>query len=407
MRPLLAPRIERFLERSTEGPNGRSVLGARAFEATLRGDPRDDVTALAEEALDDVALRAEETADAGVGSCLLGVLILCDRFAAARRHPRRRPGRRGRARLAARARPGSPSPCPCHVVRGDCDDEARAGLDALCGRGDLVEPALAGSLVEARLDRGDPEAARAVDGPPATGSTVFRDALALSLARLRMARGDVAGGLDDLLRTGRRLDAWGAANPSLAAWRSTAGALLVRRGEPRRGRELVEEELVRAWRFGAPRALGIALGAAGRVQEGPGAPARAVDCLEGSGADLELARALAALGTALRRADRPAQARDPLRRALDGADCCGAAALAERAHRQLMEAGERPRRRALTGAGALTPSERRIARLAAGGNTNRVIAETLVVTTKTVEAHLSSTFRKLDVSGREELEGRL
>jgi DNA-binding NarL/FixJ family response regulator len=51
----------------------------------------------------------------------------------------------------------------------------------------------------------------------------------------------------------------------------------------------------------------------------------------------------------------------------------------------------------------LTASERRVADLAAAGQTNRDIAQTLYVTPKTVEVHLSSAYRKLDIGSRREL----
>jgi DNA-binding NarL/FixJ family response regulator len=55
----------------------------------------------------------------------------------------------------------------------------------------------------------------------------------------------------------------------------------------------------------------------------------------------------------------------------------------------------------------LTASERRVADLAAGGQTNRDIAQTLYVTPKTVEVHLSNTYRKLGIASRRELAGAL
>jgi DNA-binding NarL/FixJ family response regulator len=51
----------------------------------------------------------------------------------------------------------------------------------------------------------------------------------------------------------------------------------------------------------------------------------------------------------------------------------------------------------------LTASERRVADLAGGGQTNRDIAQTLYVTPKTVEVHLSNTYRKLGIASRREL----
>src|SRR4029453_14400545 len=62
--------------------------------------------------------------------------------------------------------------------------------------------------------------------------------------------------------------------------------------------------------------------------------------------------------------------------------------------------GARPRREWRTGVEALTPSELRVARLAAAGRTNREIAQELYVTLKTVEGHLSRAYTKLGIAGR-------
>ena len=80
----------------------------------------------------------------------------------------------------------------------------------------------------------------------------------------------------------------------------------------------------------------------------------------------------------------------------------------ERARTELSHAtGARPRTTARSGVGALTPSERRVAAMAAEGMSNRDIAEALYVTPKTVEIHLSSAYRKLGVRSRRELPGAL
>jgi DNA-binding CsgD family transcriptional regulator len=57
----------------------------------------------------------------------------------------------------------------------------------------------------------------------------------------------------------------------------------------------------------------------------------------------------------------------------------------------------------LTGVDSLTPSERRVAEMAADNMTNKDIAQALFVTPKTVEVHLSSVYRKLQISSRGQL----
>jgi DNA-binding CsgD family transcriptional regulator len=60
----------------------------------------------------------------------------------------------------------------------------------------------------------------------------------------------------------------------------------------------------------------------------------------------------------------------------------------------------------LFGVDSLTASERRVAKLAIDGRSNREIAQTLFVTQKTVETHLSHIFSKLDISSRQQLAGK-
>ncbi|MEO2105509.1 MAG: helix-turn-helix transcriptional regulator, partial [Actinomycetota bacterium] len=96
-------------------------------------------------------------------------------------------------------------------------------------------------------------------------------------------------------------------------------------------------------------------------------------------------------------------ARTPLRQALDLAHRCGATGLESRAREELLAAGARPRRAALSGVEALTPTELRVARLAAEGRTNREIAQELYVSMRTVGTHLGNAYRKLDIDGRDSL----
>ena len=107
--------------------------------------------------------------------------------------------------------------------------------------------------------------------------------------------------------------------------------------------------------------------------------------------------ALVDLGAATRRANQRTAARHPLRKGVELAERGGATALARRANEELGATRARPRRVMLSGVEALTPSERRVAELAAGGLTTRQMAHSLFVTPKTVEYHLRHVYRKLDI----------
>ena len=185
-----------------------------------------------------------------------------------------------------------------------------------------------------------------------------------------------------------------------------AALILSAVGEIDEAEALIDEELARCRRFGASRPLGIALRAAGAVHQGAAGLRdlqEAVDVLEGSPARLEYAGALFDLGAGLRRSGRRADARPPLTAAVALAVRCGATSLASAAHDELVAAGARPRRDPLHHRTALTASELRVARLARDGLTNREIAQALFVTEKTIEVHLTSSYRKLGIGSRSQL----
>ena len=197
------------------------------------------------------------------------------------------------------------------------------------------------------------------------------------------------------------------ANPAYARWRTCKAQAFDRLERRDEAIAFAEEELELARAWGAPGPVGTTLRILGtlRREDGLDDLRAAVEVLEGSAARLELAKALAALGSALRRFKAPSEAREPLRRALELASACAATGLVEHVRGELHATGARPRRDAASGPEALTPSERRVADLAAGGDTNRDIAQVLFVTPKTVEVHLSNAYRKLGIRSRRELEG--
>jgi DNA-binding CsgD family transcriptional regulator len=153
----------------------------------------------------------------------------------------------------------------------------------------------------------------------------------------------------------------------------------------------------------AKRAAGIAAGG----NQGELLLREAVEAFERADARLGRACTLADLGSMLRRRNRRSQARELLREALDGAYRAGAVRLAHRAETELRATGARPRRVVLTGLDSLTASERRIAELASQDLTNREIAQLLFITDRTVEGHLTSVFRKLQLESRTELTAAL
>jgi DNA-binding CsgD family transcriptional regulator len=229
-------------------------------------------------------------------------------------------------------------------------------------------------------------------------------------ARVRLARGDHSGALADMLAAGERYALAGIVNPAAAPWRSGSALLHAALGDPVAAGRLAAEELTLAGRWGAPRPLGVALRAAGQLARGQRRMDllhRSVEALRGAEAPLDLARSLIAFGAARHRAGDTGAARAVLREAVGIADDCGATVLLRRAHCQLTATGARPRRLHRHGVAALTRSELRVAELAALGHTNREIAATLFVTARTVETHLTSTYRKLGLSKRAELAGQL
>jgi DNA-binding CsgD family transcriptional regulator len=222
--------------------------------------------------------------------------------------------------------------------------------------------------------------------------------------RTRVELGENEKGLADLLEVDRRTASarvytWG-------DWVPAATLALTRLGRFEQARQLADRELQEAAAFGAPRRHGIALATAGRLasgQDGIALLEQAAEMLHRCGARLEHARARLDLGVRLRRGGEVEAARAPLADALETADACGGWAVAERALAELIATGARPRRASRTGPRSLTPAELRVATLAAEGLSNRQIAQTLFLSTKTVEGQLSHAYAKMKIGSRAEL----
>jgi DNA-binding NarL/FixJ family response regulator len=242
-------------------------------------------------------------------------------------------------------------------------------------------------------------------GDPPTGA-LGAPLLLQSRARVRLAQYRPEDALTDLLDAAARWEELGVRHPVFASWRIEATEALTRLGDRATALRLASEQLELAERVGTPGPRGAALRAvarAGTETERLSLLAQAVDLLANSPARLEYPRALLDFGAALRRGNRRADAREPLRRALDIARRGGMRLLAGRAADELRAAGARPRRDVLSGPDALTAAEHRVASLAATGYNNREIAERLYVTQRTVETHLTHVFQKLSIANRNEL----
>jgi DNA-binding CsgD family transcriptional regulator/tetratricopeptide (TPR) repeat protein len=198
----------------------------------------------------------------------------------------------------------------------------------------------------------------------------------------------------------------GASNPVWLPARSLAALCLHQLGRDAEAVTLVEQELEAAHAWGAPVGIAVSLRTLGMITGGAGGLANlaeAVEMLGASPARLEHARALVELGGALRRANRRAEARERLHEGVEIAHRIGALALVGQANEELAATGARPRKVLRTGIETLTASERRVAQLAAQDMTNKDIAQSLFVTVKTVEVHLSSVYRKLEINSRRQL----
>jgi DNA-binding CsgD family transcriptional regulator len=224
-------------------------------------------------------------------------------------------------------------------------------------------------------------------------------------ARLRLAQGRP----EEALADAERLAELAGTGPKVAAWTphlELAALAQAQLGENESAERTASQALEDARAWGTNRAVGVGM----RVMAAVSPRDDRVSLLEGavnhltrSSGALELARARVDLGAELRRRGERVAAREHLEEGLRGASACAARPLAERAETELRAAGSRPRNVLRSGTDALTPSERRVARMAAEGLSNPEIAQALYVTRKTVEKHLGNVYMKLDIGSRDEL----
>lgn len=285
----------------------------------------------------------------------------------------------------------------------EAEDFVRAGLRLAerVGPGTPAHWYAVGILIEVLLARGRiTEAARTAEdyafGEPFPAAVVFPDAQTVH-GELLLARGLTKDAAAELAAAGRRLDPRGIRNPAWCPWQ-----LHLARAEshdaPERAVTTALEALARARQFGTPSAIGTALRTVAEVSSGSARVKyleESVAHLECSPAAYELACALVALGTELRRTGRAPEAAEHLYRGLDAAVQCGADGLVESARDELAAAGLRPRRLHSTDTDTLTTRERTAATMTAEGRTRAEIARELHIDEPTVVRLLSAVYRKV------------
>ena len=130
----------------------------------------------------------------------------------------------------------------------------------------------------------------------------------------------------------------------------------------------------------------------------------ALELYERTDRQFERARTELCYGQRLRREHRRREARRHLSSALVRFEQLGAVPWAERAQHELLATCPTHRSRSdHAGSDQLTPQERRVVQIIAGGATVRQAAAQLFLSAKTIEAHLGRAYRKLNVRNRVQL----
>lgn len=408
--------IEPFTQLPGDTPGEAVLLGHLIFRRISAGATAEEVAQLAERAARQVDALAEDGSTTTAFSGVALGLRWCDRLDLAERVLDRA--------IAISRRRGSTLDfanalglrAEVQLRRGmlrEAEADARAAvtveLEGWWGFARGLNPLLQTLVAQGRSEEAEQTLEAEIgngalpDVPPMLGVMLTR-------ARVWAALGEHQRALAEFDEALRRRAKWGGASPSWIGDLIGAAESHHALGHADDVAALLAQARDLAARWGTPAGLAQVLRAEaliGRDGDRTELLRRAVTLLGDSPARLELAQTLVDLGGVLRRAGQRIDSREPLRQGYDLANRCGAEALAEHARQELAASGLRIRRQRLTGAESLTPSERRIADMAADSASNAEIAQALFVTVKTIEMHLTHIYRKLDISGRNELAGAL
>jgi DNA-binding CsgD family transcriptional regulator len=225
-----------------------------------------------------------------------------------------------------------------------------------------------------------------------------------TLGLAELAAGDARAAAPHLADAVEALAETGFREP--AVWRVDGDAVeaALGAGDVERAEALVTEFEAKAARSQIPWSLAVSarcralvLAAEGEPERAEAQLARALVEHERCPMPFELARTLLAQGQVLRRGRKKLQARAALEQAAVLFEQLGGAPWVARTRDELRRTAAR------SAPNELTPTELRIARLAATGLTNDAIAAEVFVTRKTVEANLGRAYRKLGIHSRAQL----
>lgn len=296
-----------------------------------------------------------------------------------------------------------------NLLGAEADARAVLAIESYGGL-EVVRPLAVATVVESLTARGEFEAAEvaaaSIDRDRSDGAPTWQFLVA-AVIDLRLAKREAQQAVEQARHFPIYEEAWGAGpGVGLYEWRWRAAAAHAAIGDEEGARAIADMQLSLAESFGSARALGIALRTWALLEAGPERIEMLRSALPHLPADrsaLERTRTLVELGAALRRCGHRSDAREPLQEALELGRRCGALRLAMQAHTELRAAGGHPRLPLRTGLEALTASEQRVADMAARGLTNKEAAQSLFVTVKTIEMHLSNVYRKLGIDSRAKL----
>ncbi|MGY6026816.1 AAA family ATPase [Streptomyces spinosirectus] len=288
----------------------------------------------------------------------------------------------------------------------------RAAAHLAEARIELARPLVHWTGAQIHALRGDWDLADRHVGAAAVGLHHYEVMLVpacLARAQVAEARGDyrrVVEALSPVARLGAResID-----EPSFWPWPDVYANALVMTGRLDEADAFLaphEELAARRCRRSAQARLGLArarlTAARGDIDTSREEFERALAHLEHLPLPYDRARVNFAFGQTLRRAGKRRDADAMLKNARDAYATLGARTYVARCDREL-QAGGLHGTRLSAGMAQLTPQERAVARLVAGGATNRQTALELFISVKTVQYHLTHVYSKLGVRSRSEL----